>query len=105
MSIENFTVLDNSSFDEFVGKYNGIILFFKKLCPHCKVMATVLEKLKIQVPEINLAAVDSEDFPEIMEKSGVTRVPTLCVVKDGEIKAKKNGILNVRETMSFYNQS
>ena len=105
MSIEDFNTLDSSTYDAFVGNANGIIIFFKKLCPHCKVMATVLEKMKAQMSDIDLAAIDSEEYPDIMDKAGVARVPTLCVVKGGELRAKMNGIKNVRETIAFYNQS
>ena len=38
------TLLDSITFDEWIKSHDGIVLFHKKLCPHCKVMRTVLDK-------------------------------------------------------------
>ena len=38
------TLLDSVTFDEWIKSHDGIVLFHKKLCPHCKVMRTVLGK-------------------------------------------------------------
>ena len=82
MSVENVTRLDSSSFDDFVRSHEGIVLFHKKLCPHCKVMETVLGKVAAQIP-MSLAAVDSEEEPALMEKVGAERVPTLALIRGG----------------------
>lgn len=67
MSVENLTRLDSSSFDDFIRNHEGIVLFHKKLCPHCKVMEAVLGKVAAQIA-MSLAAVDSEEEPALMEK-------------------------------------
>ena len=101
MSIENLTALDDSSYSDFVKNNDGIIIFHKKLCPHCKIMGTVLEKVSAQLP-IALAAVDSEEQAGLMSAAGVERVPTLVVVKGGEIRARFTGIMNPKETIAYY---
>ena len=101
MSMENFTALDASSYNEFLKNGEGIIIFHKKLCPHCKIMGTVLEKVNAQFP-IAIAAVDSEEQTGLMSAAGVERVPTLVVVKGGEIKARFTGIMNPKETIAWY---
>ena len=69
---------------------------------HCKVMRTVLGKVKAQMPGIALAAVDSEEQPAILAEAGVEHVPTLCVVKEGQVRGRKTGVFNPREVMAFY---
>lgn len=64
-------------------------------------MHTVISKVAVQDPDITIATVDSEEQPDILKKAGVERVPTLCVVKDGTIRAKNTGILNPRETLAL----
>lgn len=88
-------------FNAFLNNETGLILFHKKLCPHCKVMHTVVGKVTAQDPDIIVATVDSEEHPELLRKAGVERVPTLCVVKNGAIRAKNTGILNPRETLTL----
>ena len=101
MSIEKLTTLDSASYDAFIKNHEGIIIFFKKLCPHCKIMGTVLDKAGAQIP-MDLAAVDSEEHADLMAAAGVERVPTLVVVKGGEIRTRFTGIMNPKETIAFY---
>ncbi len=95
--------LDADAFKKWITTNEGIVIFHKKLCPHCKVMRTVLGKVKAQMPGIALAAIDSEEQPNIMEEVGVEHVPTLCVIKGGKVRATKTGVFNPKETMAFYN--
>ena len=55
------TLLDSVTFDEWIKSHDGIVLFHKKLCPHCKVMRTVLGKATAERPDIQLASVDSKN--------------------------------------------
>ena len=59
------TLLDSITFDEWIKSHDGIVLFHKKLCPHCKVMRTVLDKATAERPDIQLASVDSEEQPDL----------------------------------------
>ena len=62
------TLLDSITFDEWIKSHDGIVLFHKKLCPHCKVMRTVLDKATAERPDIQLASVDSEEQPDLMAR-------------------------------------
>ena len=102
MAINDLRTLNSfEEYQEFLSSETGLILFHKKLCPHCKVMGTVVSKVATQDPDILVATVDSEEQPEIMQHAGVERVPTLCVVKNGSICARNVGILNPRETLAL----
>lgn len=102
MSTNEYNILNSiEEFNSFLNNDLGLILFHKKLCPHCKVMHTVVGKVIAQDPDIVVATVDSEEHPELLKKVGVERVPTLCVVKNGAICAKNTGILNPRETLTL----
>ena len=97
-----FKVLDKENFDSFVAENEGIIIFHKKLCPHCKIMGTVLTKVQSRIPGFALAAVDSEEQTELMEKAGVTLVPTLVAVKEGKLAGWQVGVRNPNETIAFF---
>lgn len=105
MSSTEVQNLDFSTYKEWVGSHEGLIIFHKSLCPHCKVMNTVLTKVQAQMPDIVLAAVDSEAHPDIMQDAGVAHVPTLCAIKDGQVKDRQVGVFNPRETMAFYKKA
>lgn len=102
MSAENLPVLTSDTFEAYIAEHDGIILFHKKLCPHCKVLGTVLDKVAAQMPNIAMASVDSEDEPALMTQVGAERVPTVAAVKGGKVKAIKTGVMNPREMIAFY---
>lgn len=100
--IEGMTVLTESTVDEYIADRDCIILFFKKICPHCKVLMTVLQKCMAQSPNLQIAGIDSEEQAALMERFGAERVPTVIAIKKGEAKAKKVGVMNPREMMDFF---
>ncbi len=102
---EKFIKLTKNDFDNFITSNDAIVLFHKNLCPHCKVMETVLEKVLAKDASIKVALVNSEEEQELMEKCKAERVPTLIVFKAGLQKAIKTGVMNPKETLAFYNQA
>lgn len=105
MPAEAFEALTSETFDTYVATHNGIIICHKPLCPHCKIMGTVLDKVKAMKPELDLAAVDSLAQEALMKKMAVERVPTLCAVKNGAITARRSGIMNPMETLDWFEQA
>lgn len=103
MPVETFEQLTSATFDSWIAEHTGVIIFHKKLCPHCKIMGTVLDKVNANMP-IAIASVDSEDEPELRARVGADRVPTLCAVKNGAIHATFTGIMNPNETAKWLKQ-
>lgn len=102
MSLDKCIALTKNSFDEYVASHDSIVIFHKKLCPHCKIMGTVLQKTQAKIAGLHLAAVDSEDEEDLKQRLGAERVPTLLVYKQGQLRAKFTGIMNPAETIKFY---
>lgn len=102
MPAENYEALNAETLDAWISSHNGIIICHKHLCPHCKIMGTVLDKIKAMVPELELAAVESVEQAEVVKKMGVERVPTLCAVKNGTIAARHSGVMNPTEALKWY---
>lgn len=101
----SMTILEEETMDAFIADKDCMVLFYKKICPHCKVLSTVLVKCKEAAPKLFYAGVDSEAQPALMERFGVERVPTLLAFKDGQLRAKKTGLMNPRETMDFFSKA
>jgi thioredoxin 1 len=100
---ENMTVLSDSDFDQFLKVNTSLILLFKPNCPHCKILKTVIDKVLPTSPNLTLAGVDSVASPELMERLETSRVPSLLFIKNGQVIAKKSGIMNPAEMKHFIN--
>ncbi|NQU63140.1 MAG: thioredoxin family protein [SAR324 cluster bacterium] len=97
--------LSDADYTEKMTAKNGFVLFYKKICPHCKALKKVIDKLSTSIPDIDVMYIDSEENPVAMEAIQVSKVPTLLIVKKGKVVAKKAGLMNVREMTAFYEQS
>lgn len=100
MEVINLT--DVNYLDYLKNIAGGIILFHRKMCPHCLNMQKVLEKLSAKRSDISIIHIDSEENPQAMALLDVERVPTLVIIKDGNAAGKHVGLMNPRETAALY---
>jgi thioredoxin 1 len=98
----NDTKITDSNCCSCIEGKNGVVLFYKKLCPNCRALEKMLEKFSSNNPEITIFRIDSEECPSAMAEYKVERVPTLLIVEDGAIIRKKVGLMNLREMQDFY---
>jgi thioredoxin 1 len=76
-----------------------ILWFTTKTCAPCKRMAPAMEKL---VEEgVTVDKIDAHDFPEEAIMYGISSVPTLVLLEDGNEKARHIGALNLQELRVF----
>ena len=101
MSDENAIITD-TNFRESLDRANAVVLFYKKLCPNCKALEKMLEKFFAANPHVQYKRIDSEECPEAMKTFDVSLVPTLLILKDGNVAARKVGLMNVREMTDFH---
>ena len=94
--------IGDSDYQEKLANASGLVIFYKKLCPNCKALERMLEKFLASNPGIAYMRIDSEECPKAMRAYGVQRVPTLLVLKKGQVAARKVGLMNLREMTEFY---
>lgn len=77
--------LNRDNFEETISAADGIVLvdFWAQWCGPCKMMASVLDEIEAEHPEITVAKVDVDENPEISSQYQITSIPTLIVFKDG----------------------
>ena len=81
---------------------NGVLMFYKKLCPACKALNKMLEKFFAANPDIQFMKIDSEECPEAVKSFEVAIIPTLFILKEGKVSAKKAGLMNLKAMTDFY---
>lgn len=95
-------LLTDGNFKSILESATGILYFYKKMCPNCKALEKVIEKFLYTNPEIHCYRIDSEESSEAMKYFSVERVPTIFLLRKGQIVAKKVGIMNLKEMQQFY---
>ena len=59
--------------------------FFAVWCGPCKMIAPVLDEIAAEREDIKVCKVNVDEEPELAAKYQVMSIPTLMVVKDGEV--------------------
>lgn len=101
VTVEGMIITD-ADFKTKLEKATGILLFYKKLCPNCKALEKVIQKFLSANAHVAYMRIDSEECPEAMKAFDTERVPTICLLRDGQIAAKRVGLMNLREMIDFY---
>jgi len=101
VTVEGIIITD-ADFKTKLEKATGILVFYKKLCPNCKALEKVIQKFLSANAHVAYMRIDSEECPEAMKAFDTERVPTICLLRDGQIAAKKVGLMNLREMIDFY---
>ena len=69
-----------------------VIDFHATWCGPCKVLSPFLEELESEVEDVQFVKLDVDQFPEIAGANQVMGVPTVVILKDGEVKERFVGV-------------
>ena len=80
------------NFEEVLATDKTVLLdFFATWCGPCKMVAPILEEIADQHPEYVIGKINVDEEQELAAKFGVMSIPTLVVMKDGEMKTQQAG--------------
>lgn len=65
--------------------------FWASWCGPCRMVSPILEEIAAEHPEIRVCKVNVDEEPELAGKYGVMSIPTLMVIKDGEVVRQSSG--------------
>ena len=65
--------------------------FFASWCGPCRMVSPLLDEIARERPDIKVCKVDIDEHPELARQYQVMSVPTLMVVKDGEVVKQSRG--------------
>tara|TARA_Y100001936_G_scaffold224420_1_gene242002 strand:+ start:150 stop:461 length:312 start_codon:yes stop_codon:yes gene_type:complete len=69
-----------------------VIDFHATWCGPCKILSPILEELQEEMEEVEFVKLDVDQFPEISGANQVMGVPTVVIIKDGEVKDRFVGV-------------
>ena len=83
--------LNNEIFEEEIKNDIVLVDFYATWCGPCKMMHPVIEELKAINPELKIIKVDVDKHNELARKYSVMSIPTIFLMKNGEILEKNVG--------------
>ena len=91
--MSNATEITNANFDEITGRGVTLVDFWAEWCGPCKMIAPMIDELSTEFDgKANVGKVNVDNEAELAARFGVASIPTLLVIKDGEISKKFVGV-------------
>ena len=90
------------NFENEVLKSEKIVLvdFFATWCGPCQMLGPVLEQLAEEQNDFEIAKVDIDEMQELAINYGIQVVPTMLVLKNGQVIDKMEGFYSKGEIIS-----
>ena len=100
----NILDIGKESYKKEVENYNGTVLidFFAPWCTPCKTMANVIESVADKAGDnVKICKVNIDKEKELADRFGVMSIPTLVVMKNGEIMNRSIGVTGKKAVLDM----
>ena len=87
--------LTNDNYEQEVMKSEGTVLvdFYADWCGPCKMQGPIVEQLAEERADVKFCKLNVDEVMPVAMELGITSIPTIMVVKNGEITFKEPGIM------------
>ena len=85
--------ITKANYDEEVVRSEKTVLldFWASWCGPCRMLSPTIDKIADERPDIKVGKVNVDEQSELAAKFGVVSIPTLVVLKNGEVVNKSVG--------------
>ena len=85
--------INAEEYSEILNSSNpDVIDFHATWCGPCKVLSPILEELDDEIEGVEFVKLDVDQHPQIAGQNQVMGVPTVVILKDGEVKDRFVGV-------------
>jgi len=87
--------LTNDTYEQEVMQAEGTVLvdFYADWCGPCKMQGPIVEQLAEERTDVKFCKLNVDDAVSVAMSLGITSIPTIMVVKNGEITYKQPGLM------------
>ena len=83
-----------------------LVDFWAEWCGPCKMIGPILEEIDQEMSEkIKIIKLDVDSNSQIAMKYAIRSIPTLIIIKDGEVKSQHIGAASKAQIENFINQN
>lgn len=100
MSVMKIT---SENFEQEVMKSEQIVLldFFATWCGPCRMVGPIIEQIAQENPNIKVGKIDVDQEGDLASRFQIFSIPTLIVIKDGEVVNKATGARGKEEILQM----
>ena len=88
-----------AEYEQEVMKAEGTVLvdFYADWCGPCKMQGPIVDQLSEERTDVKFCKINVDDAVAIAMELGISSIPTIMVVKNGEITYKQPGLMNKQD--------
>ena len=96
------TVTKENFQEQVLNASNTVLLdFWATWCGPCRMVAPIVEEIAAENPGITLGKINVDEEMELAMRFGITSMPTLVVMKDGQMVNKAIGYAPKKEILKL----
>lgn len=86
-------IIDKDNFEnEIINSEKTVLLdFWANRCAYCRMISPVIDEIAKEHPEVKVAKINVDECPEIAQDFKIKSIPSLFVLKNGEITNRLTG--------------
>ena len=99
MSVINIT---KDNFDQVKNSEKRVLLdFFATWCGPCRMVSPIVDEIAQEYPQYMVCKINVDEQPELSQAFNIMTIPTLIVMKDGEILNQASGAMPKDKILSL----
>ncbi len=93
----------NNFVEEVMNSEKPVLVdFWASWCGPCRMVIPVVEQIAEEHPEYKVVKVNVDEEQELAAQFGVMTIPTLMIVKNGEVVNKSVGAKNKKQILAMF---
>ncbi len=95
--------VNNRNFQSEVLKSDQKVLldFWASWCAPCRMLLPIVEEIAEERSDLKVCKINVDEEPALAEKFGIVSIPTLIVMKDGEVVQRVTGVRPKQEILEM----
>lgn len=95
--------INNETFEDEVLKSEMPVLldFWAPWCGPCQMLGPIVEAIAEENPDIKVCKINIDENPDLASQFKIMSIPTLVVMKDGEVYKKSVGVISKSEILEM----
>lgn len=93
----------NNFVEEVMNSEKPVLVdFWASWCGPCRMVVPIVEQIAEEYPEYKVVKVNVDEEPELAAQFGVMSIPSLMIVKNGEVVNKSVGAKNKKQILAMF---
>ena len=99
--------ITKENFEAEVEKCDSLVVLdlYADWCGPCKMLAPIIDEIAEERADVSVVKVNVDDEPELAEEFGVFSIPTLVILKNGELAHQSAGARPKEQILKLLDES